>query len=184
MKILESERALYIARKSSASGLGIDEVIAMECAKNLLSDAEGGTYDQGAAFVATLREKIEKKIPFTHSMIIFGEKFRDGENREDNIRAEDTPFNRALIDKFEIGGEPNDVVGGAVVTLGAVGLNAQMECIWDTELSQVNGGLSDNERDGLRRHLYDKDGNVVPNSGVLFLPRVALRAHLTDFPTR
>ena len=181
MKFLESERAAILAmRRGDDGGARINEDHALQRAELLLLDASGGTFEDGVSFVTRLMYKITEGIPFSHSMIVYGEKFRDRLAGDYNIRAVDTPFNRGLVEKFEIDIPPNEITGDSIVTLGSIGMRAQMEPVWDPDASFENGGLTSEEKDGLRRHLYDSDGNVIPDSGVTYMPKVALRAHLLE----
>lgn len=150
----------------------------IEMAHQLLIDLDGGTEEAGESLASKILFKIENDEPLTHSLIIFGETYYE-DYKNKNIRAENTPFNNALIRTFSPNSKPSEIVGGREVKIGQTGLTAVMECVWDPE-----DDLSDEEKNGLKRHLK---GDIINDSdpshayaGVLILPKVALRASIKE----
>ena len=160
----------------------IDEDI--EKAHQLLRDIDGGTVTDGMSLASKILEKINSNIPLTHNLIIFGERFNDPVLKAENIRAEDSPFNKGLVRGFGVEANPNTLVGGTVIEVGNTGLRASLECVWEPENPFSEGGLHDNEIDGLKRHIHgdiiDDSNPEIKYGGVLVLPKFALRAKIVD----
>lgn len=138
---------------------------------NLLA---GGTYEHGLKIADAISEKIVNQIPLSHALIIEGIK---GEvNKRKCIVAARTPLNLGLLEGFGLNEDRLDeIYGGNVVRLGAIGVNSTFENIW-----KPSRDLSEKDIDGMKRKMRDAQGRkLYREGGITVLPQHALRATLT-----